>query len=72
MKPIDWLTPREAQIARMLGEGKAPQVIAAELGISRRTVSNMLYAVADKVGALTIPHLAVMVATGEIDLSQSL
>ena len=71
MRPIDRLTPREAQLARMLGEGKAPRVIAAELDISRRTVNNMLYTVADKVGAHTITHLAVMVATGEIDLSQS-
>lgn len=62
MKPIDQLTPRERQIAQMLGQGKAPAVIAAELGIARVTVRQMLYRVMEKAGAKTVVHLAVMVA----------
>ncbi len=62
MKPIDQLTPRERQIARMLGEGKAPKVIAAELGISTRTVRQMVYKVMEKTGAINVVHLAVTVA----------
>jgi DNA-binding CsgD family transcriptional regulator len=71
LKPIDQLTPREAEITRLLGQGKAPRVIAAELGISPRTVRQMVYRVMEKTGAATVPHLAVMAAVGEVDLSQS-
>jgi two-component system response regulator FixJ len=35
---IDRLTPREREVLRMLVAGKANKVIAAELGISERTV----------------------------------
>ena len=63
MKPIDQLTPRERQIAEMLGEGKAPRVIAGELGISTRTVRQMVYKVLEKTGAANTVHLAVMVAS---------
>ena len=62
MKPIDQLTPRERQIAQMLGEGKAPKVIAAELGIACVTVRQMIYRVMEKTGAKTAVHLALMVA----------
>ena len=65
MKPIDQLTPRERQIARMLGQGKAPKVIAAELGIARVTVRQAIYRAMEKSGALTVVHLAVVMAQAD-------
>ncbi len=65
MKPVDQLTPRERQIAAMLGEGKAPKQIAAELGIATGTVRRMIYRVMEKTGAKNAVHLAVMVARGD-------
>ena len=65
MKPIDQLTPREAQIARMLGQGKSPKAIAAELGIARVTVRQMIYRVMEKTDTKTIVHLAVTMAQAD-------
>ena len=65
MKPIDQLTPRERQIARMLGQGKAPKVIAAELGIAPVTVRQMIYRVMEKTDTKTVVHLAVVMAQAD-------
>lgn len=62
MKPIDQLTPREAQIARMLGQGKAPKAIAAELGIAQGTVRRMIYKILEKTDTRNVVHLAVTMA----------
>ena len=64
---IDQLTPRERQITTMLGDGKAPRVRASELGIAVVTVRQMAYRVMEKTGALSVTHLAVMAATGELE-----
>ena len=45
------LTPRERDVVRLLIAGNADKEIAAALGMSRRTVSNHVAAIRDKLGA---------------------
>lgn len=65
MKPIDQLTPRECQIARMLGQGLSPRLIAQELGIAQRTVRQTIYRVMEKTDTKTVVHLAVVMAQAD-------
>ena len=45
------LTPREREVLRLLVEGWSDKEIAAALGIGRRTVSNHVATIRDKLGA---------------------
>jgi DNA-binding CsgD family transcriptional regulator len=47
---VDGLTPREAQIAHLLEQGKPPAFIASQLGISIYTVRNTIQHVYCKQG----------------------
>ncbi len=52
------LTTREAEVARLVGEGHTNRKIADRLGISEQTVKNHLTAVYDKTGAASRVQLA--------------
>lgn len=51
------LTPRESQVARLVVEGLANKVIAAELGISERTVEVHRSNLMTKLAVKTLPQL---------------
>jgi two-component system, NarL family, response regulator YdfI len=51
--PIDEITPREAEVLRMLAEGLVNKDIAARLGISDHTVKFHISSILDKLGAST-------------------
>jgi two-component system response regulator FixJ len=51
------LTPRETQVLGLLAAGKASKVIAADLGISERTVDVHRFNVMRKVGARSLAEL---------------
>jgi DNA-binding NarL/FixJ family response regulator len=50
-------TPRQAEIIRLLAEGKANKVIAADLGISIRTVETHRARIMQKFGLHSLPEL---------------
>jgi two-component system CheB/CheR fusion protein len=52
------LTPRQQEIMRMVLAGQPSKNIAADLGISRRTVENHRAAIMHKTGANSLPALA--------------
>jgi len=47
---IKWITPRESQLLKLLGQAKSNKQIAAELGITEQTVKNKLQLVYLKLG----------------------
>jgi two-component system CheB/CheR fusion protein len=52
------LTPRQHEIMRLVLAGHSSKIIAAELGINRRTVENHRAAIMHKTGARSLPALA--------------
>ena len=59
------LTPREREVLRGLVDGKLNKVIAAELGISTRTVELHHFHIMHKLGARSLSDLVRMVLTAE-------
>ncbi|MBM6400808.1 response regulator transcription factor [Phycicoccus sonneratiae] len=59
--PLAALSPRELEVARQVAAGVANPVIARHLGISEKTVRNVLSGVLPKVGARDRVHLALLV-----------
>ena len=59
MRHVWDFTPKEAQVARMLCEGKGPLDIARETGKTHETVRNQLRTIKDKTGTHTQLQLAV-------------
>ena len=55
---LDILTPRQHQIMDLILAGERSKNIAADLGISRRTVENHRAAIMKKTGSNSIPSLA--------------
>jgi FixJ family two-component response regulator len=55
------LTPREAEVMRLVTAGKANKVVGAELGVSQRTVEIHRAHVMDKMGAGSLAELVRMV-----------
>jgi pimeloyl-ACP methyl ester carboxylesterase len=52
-QPIDGLTARESELLEQLARGRANEEIAAELGISPKTVRNVVSVLFDKLGVRT-------------------
>jgi len=55
--PLDELSPREAEILRLVASGWSDEEIAASLHLSLKTVRNYHYQIKAKVGARTDAHL---------------
>jgi DNA-binding NarL/FixJ family response regulator len=58
------LTPREREIAELVGAGRSNKVIAAEAGVSERTVKAHLNAIFRKTGIRNRVQLALAVSQG--------
>ena len=54
---VDDLSPREAEILRLLASGMESEEIAGLLNLSRKTVRNHHYAIKSKIGARNDAHL---------------
>lgn len=66
---VESLTPRELDVLRLMVEGRANKVIAADLDISQRTVEIHRARVMEKLEAKSLAHLVRMVmAIGDGDL----
>jgi two-component system, chemotaxis family, CheB/CheR fusion protein len=63
-KTISTLTPRQRQIMDLVLEGHPSKNIAADLGISQRTVENHRASIMSRMGARSLPALARMVLVG--------
>lgn len=59
------LTPRQRQILDMVLAGKASKIIAADLGLSQRTVENHRAQIMMKTGAKSLPALARLALVSE-------
>jgi two-component system, NarL family, nitrate/nitrite response regulator NarL len=55
------LTAREAQIAKLVAEGRGNREIAAQLGITEQTVKNHLTSIFEKVGVNSRLQLALVI-----------
>ena len=60
---IETLTPREREVMEMVVNGKANKVIAADLGVSQRTVEIHRGRVMEKMRARSLAHLVRMAIT---------
>lgn len=58
---LESLTPREREVLRLVTTGKANKVMAAELGVSQRTVEIHRARVMEKMGASSLAQLVRMV-----------
>ena len=63
----EMLTPRERQVLALVTSGKANKAMAADLGLSQRTVEIHRARIMEKMGASSLAHLVRMV----LDLEQS-
>jgi two-component system CheB/CheR fusion protein len=61
------LTPRQRQIMRLIFDGRPNKIVAADLGISQRTVENHRARIMKKTGAKSLIALArlALVAAGK-------
>ncbi|MDR3374618.1 MAG: LuxR C-terminal-related transcriptional regulator, partial [Ancalomicrobiaceae bacterium] len=64
------LTPRQHQIMDMILAGNPNKNIAADLGISQRTVENHRAAIMKRTGATSLPDLARMVVAADAPAGQ--
>ncbi|MBP2328862.1 non-specific serine/threonine protein kinase [Kibdelosporangium banguiense] len=58
---LDILTPREQDVALLIGDGRTTPEIAAKLNLSPRTIENVVQKLYDKVGVRRRPALAAWV-----------
>ena len=71
VKSLAELTPRQRQIMDMVLAGQASKNIAADLGISQRTVENHRAAIMQRTGAASLPALArLALAAAKSDASE--
>jgi len=64
---IGSLTPRQKQIMDLVLAGQASKNIAADIGISQRTVENHRASIMRKSGARSLPELARLVMSVDVD-----
>jgi FixJ family two-component response regulator len=64
---LDLLTRRETQILRLVVEGRTNRAIAADLGLSRRTVETHRANIMRKTGSHTLPDLIRVAREGGLD-----
>ena len=64
---LDSLTPREREVLALMTRGKANKVMAAELGVSQRTVEIHRARVMEKTGAASLAQLVRMVMDAETE-----
>jgi two-component system, LuxR family, response regulator FixJ len=57
---LELLTPREREVLDLVTDGKANKVMAADLGVSQRTVEIHRARVMEKMGAASLAHLVRM------------
>ena len=60
------LTPREAEVAKLLSTGLTQAAAARQLGVSRRTIEQHASAAQRKTGTTSSFELAVAVAAGRV------
>ncbi len=58
---VDSLTPREREVLQLVAQGKPNKVMAADLGVSQRTVEIHRARVMEKMGAASVAQLVRMV-----------
>ncbi len=61
------LTPRQRQIMDLVLAGQPSKNIAADLGISQRTVENHRASIMKRTGSQSLPALARLAATAAMD-----
>ena len=66
---FDTLTPREREVLTLMTRGKANKVMAAELGLSQRTVEIHRARVMDKMGARSLSELIRLAMTAGVQPS---
>ena len=64
---LESLTPREREVLQLLSSGKPNKIMAADLGVSQRTVEIHRARVMEKMGAASLAHLVRMM----MDLAES-
>ena len=65
------LTPRQREILEFIIDGRPNKIIAADLGISQRTIENHRAAIMRKSGVKSLPALTRMVFAANLSLKQS-
>jgi FixJ family two-component response regulator len=65
---LDSLTPREREVLELVNIGKPNKIMAAELGVSQRTVEIHRSRVMEKMGATSLAHLVRMLMNLAEDL----
>ncbi|MGH7486076.1 MAG: response regulator transcription factor, partial [bacterium] len=64
-KRLESLTPREREVLNMVAQGKANKVVAADLGLSQRTVEIHRAHLMDKMQAASLAQLVRMTMTAD-------
>ncbi|MGW0687603.1 helix-turn-helix transcriptional regulator [Streptomyces sp. NPDC002754] len=65
--PTDGLTPRERQVAALVGEGRTNREIAAKLVVSKRTIDSHVEHILTKLGFTSRSQIAALHATSSAD-----
>jgi DNA-binding CsgD family transcriptional regulator len=70
-EPVRWpagLSARERAVVTLLAEGRTDQMVAEQLGLSRRTITYTVADLMEKYGARSRFHLALLLAGADADL----